>query len=392
MPVRSFVLRLYAVTLLLVCMAAGCSARIDDKTIELSYREHPGFCAGCDAFQLTFRTGGNAEFRGFGGCALPGSHSYRIPESDWRSLVQLFRSSDFVSIPRLGPHVFDSDAFLLTYRDARNSHEVIDTARGDKRLLKLEQTMRKAGRIEPWLTPTPELYREALARHWNVNTLNEEDDQNALTCAVRKTRIGAARVLLAAGSNVTPDAFRMSLRSGDSDLLQLLDAKAPIDPRSELAADLLHSAVRLNPASVRYLLSRGVAIDSRNAVGATALMTINHVDSGLQMFDFLLAHSANVNATDRVGKSAMHYAAEGADSGFIAKLARAGARVDIMDRQGFTPLMYAARSCKYWNVPALIEAGANPRRALDALPNEAQYLAHGTERNCRQTYQALTSR
>jgi ankyrin repeat protein len=88
----------------------------------------------------------------------------------------------------------------------------------------------------------------------------------------------------------------------------------------------------------------------------------------------------------------MHYAAEGANSGFIAKLARAGARVDIMDRQGFTPLMYAARSCKYWNVPALIEAGANPRRALDALPNEAQYLAHGTERNCRQTYQALTSR
>jgi hypothetical protein len=163
MPVRSLPRRLYAFTLLLVCLATGCSARVDEKTIELSYEEHSGFCEGCDAFQLTFRYGGNAEFRGLGGCAIPGRHYFRTPATNWQALRSMFRSLNFFSIPRQGPMVYDATAITLTYRDSRRIHEVIDLLHDNAPLRRLEETMRKAGHIEPWITPTPELYRKALA-------------------------------------------------------------------------------------------------------------------------------------------------------------------------------------------------------------------------------------
>jgi ankyrin repeat protein len=353
-----------------------------------------GSSVGFPAFEITFRSGGNVEFHGLGGCALPGTHHYTIPDTEWKALVERVRSSDFFSMSRLGPTAYDVLYHTITYRDARRIHEVIDAARNDKQLNELEKAMRTAGHVEPWIEPTPELYRKASAKGWDINSRNE-DGWTALQCAVENKRDDLIRLLLKAGARVSPETFRAAFSfrvGGDTAILELLDEAAPLDVRSPMASELLRGAVHANPDTLRYLLDRGVSIDSRDSQGATVLMTINHRDPDLQTFDYLLSRKPDVNAIDRAGKSAMHYAAGAANSGFITKLAHAGARVDLEDRQGFTPLMYAADGCRYWNVRALMDAGADPKPALTAFPTAERQWSSRIDPKCRETQKVLATR
>jgi ankyrin repeat protein len=382
--------RLAALLVAAGSVTPGCLGRPDEGTIALSYEEHSGDCGTCPAFELTFRSGGNVEFHGLGGCALPGTHHYTIPEAEWKALVELVRSSDFFDIPRLGGTAVEG-ARIITYRDARRIHEVIDEGRDDSQLNAIEKAMRTAGHVGPWIAPTPKLYRKALAERWDVNSRNE-DGWTALQCAVVKNRDDAVRVLLQAGATISPETFKSTVFSNMDEgatILKILDHAAPLDVHSQMAADLLVTAAERNLEAVRYLLERGVPVDART--GTRAMFIVQNQKNPLPGLRLLLERGADPNARGAGGRTALHAAAVGDQSGLIAELAKAGAIVDAVDDEGFTPLMRAVAECHYWNVKPLLDVGADPRPALAAFPTEERQWSSGIEPKCRETQKALTT-
>jgi hypothetical protein len=253
--------RLPVSVFVLACLTMGCLRRPDEKQIVLSYREVHGDCGYCGSFELQFRSGGNVVFRGLGGCALPGTHRYRIPDVEWASLVKAFRDSDFFSIARTGRTIGGQHGPQITiaYRDARRVHETIDLA-GDRRLAALAQQLRRAGHVEHWLDSGPESYRAALADGWNVNS-RDERGENALACAAVEGRVDAARVLLDAGAAVSREAFRMAIFANpDATMLALFDSVAPLDVHGRLAHELLVLAANEQKhEALVYLRKRGVS-------------------------------------------------------------------------------------------------------------------------------------
>ena len=74
----------------------------------------------------------------------------------------------------------------------------------------------------------------------------------------------------------------------------------------------------------------------------------------------LLKQGADVNAAQTDGMTALHWAASRGDAELAAMLLAAGARVDVLTRNGnYTPLHLAARSGRAPVVKALLGAGAD---------------------------------
>lgn len=60
----------------------------------------------------------------------------------------------------------------------------------------------------------------------------------------------------------------------------------------------------------------------------------------------LIRRGADVNAVDKVGRTALHLASSAWRLGPVKSLLRAGSDIFAADREGFTPLMLAAASCQ----------------------------------------------
>jgi len=109
----------------------------------------------------------------------------------------------------------------------------------------------------------------------------------------------------------------------------------------------------------------------------------------------LLAHGADPNLkTGEKDETALHHAALGSDTGNISLLQEHGAQIDSQDSAGLTPLMYAARTCSYWNIQSLLDAGAqrhaaaaNGHTALD-LAQRDMTLSYDPP-NCERTRERL---
>ena len=99
----------------------------------------------------------------------------------------------------------------------------------------------------------------------------------------------------------------------------------------------------------------------------------------------LLAAGAPVNAVNRRGATALHYACDprplsptwdpDAQRRIIELLVSAGAAVDHSDRGGVTPLHRAVRARRPAAVAALLSAGANPRAATRKAGSTPLHLA-----------------
>lgn len=84
-------------------------------------------------------------------------------------------------------------------------------------------------------------------------------------------------------------------------------------------------------------------------------------EGNLRRVQEIIGEGADVNRTDQSGRSALAHALADPPSAveMMGILARAGAKLDIQDHDGFTPLMRAARDGNASAVRALIALGAN---------------------------------
>jgi quinoprotein dehydrogenase-associated probable ABC transporter substrate-binding protein len=109
---------------------------------------------------------------------------------------------------------------------------------------------------------------------------------------------------------------------------------------------------------VRYLLSHGAHVDSRDGEGYTPL--INAVRFGFVDIAALLAdHKADPNRTNLGNWTPLMYAAWGDKPDLVKILASHGAKLDAVDNDGLTPLAIAAQNAKIKAAEALVAAGAD---------------------------------
>ena len=105
------------------------------------------------------------------------------------------------------------------------------------------------------------------------------------------------------------------------------------------------------------LKSPGLKVDQPNSAGETALM-MAALRGHEEWLPQLVAQGA---AIERDGWTPLHYAATGPQPATVAWLLERGARIDTRSPNGTTPLMMAARYGSEESVDLLLRRGADPK-------------------------------
>ncbi|HXO43273.1 MAG TPA: ankyrin repeat domain-containing protein [Thermoanaerobaculia bacterium] len=154
------------------------------------------------------------------------------------------------------------------------------------------------------------------------------------------------------------------------------------------ADNLGQAALRAETDVVVALLDAGVDVNATVAGGLTPLGEAGGigcvgseaaVDARLATIDALLQHGANVKWRDSLGNTILMHGVL-CPVPVVAKLVAAGAPLDAVNAQGFTPLMMAFAQGKWDVAELLVEHGARlSRKAMDQLffekPTDPKKLA-----------------
>lgn len=125
--------------------------------------------------------------------------------------------------------------------------------------------------------------------------------------------------------------------------------------------NVARAAAQNNPLRVRELVSTDRSPNDTSDDGRTALHYAA-INGNLQIAAIVLKAGAWLNVKDKQGNAPLHYAAEFDRTEFVELVGDLGATIDIEDKQGATPLMMAAKRGNVAVARVLLKKGANPRK------------------------------
>jgi len=179
----------------------------------------------------------------------------------------------------------------------------------------------------------------------DMNTLGEVYGHPAHPTSSKMTALDLMRLLLAHGTN--PNA---PLKTPATQR-----AHTPGEPTlNEGSTPLMRAAKNGDSAAIRLLLENGADPNIRAKNGTTALMFAAGLGRGtgafandyateadlLQAVKVLVAAGADVNAVSEAGQTPLHFGAQASDE-IVRFLAESGAKLDVKDKQGRTPVEMA---------------------------------------------------
>ncbi|XP_008104121.1 neurogenic locus notch homolog protein 4 [Anolis carolinensis] len=154
---------------------------------------------------------------------------------------------------------------------------------------------------------------------------------------------------------------------------RLLASGADVNARDQWGRTPLHSAVAADALGVFQILlrQRQTDLDASTQDGSTPLILATRL-AVENMVEELVANHADVRATDKRGKSALHWAAAVNNVRAALVLLRNGADKDALDNRAQTPLFLAAQEGSYQVASLLLQHGAkqNIRDHLGRLPKD----------------------
>jgi ankyrin repeat protein len=179
----------------------------------------------------------------------------------------------------------------------------------------------------------------------DMNTLGEVYGHPARATSNKMTALDLMKVLLTHGANPntrlkTPTTQR---------------AHTPGEPTlNEGSTPLMRAAKNGDSAAIRLLLANGADPNARAKNGTTPLMFAAGIGFGtgtfandyatpaelLESVKVLVAAGADVNAVSEAGQTPLHFGAQASDD-IVKFLAESGAKLDVKDKQGRTPVEMA---------------------------------------------------
>ena len=112
--------------------------------------------------------------------------------------------------------------------------------------------------------------------------------------------------------------------------------------------------------SLEFALARGVAVDTKDDLGRSALLLATHDAGSLELVKLLHARGARIDEPDIGGRAAISWAAADGHIEILRWLAAQGAAVDRKDVEQRTPLFHAVSTEQREAVEFLLDHGANP--------------------------------
>lgn len=192
------------------------------------------------------------------------------------------------------------------------------------------------------------LHKAAMRDHRAVMTLLINGGANVNV----KDNHGRTPLAEAAGSR-TPDAVKLLLDSGAkadgfalgqaAGLGRLETVKLLLDARANPDDGLVRAAQGGHVEIVKLLLQKGADVKTRaqSDLGDTALHTAA-LQGGVETVELLLKHGADPNAVNNESQTPLHRAIAGdSDLRRVKLLVESGARLDIPDKNGMTPVRFA---------------------------------------------------
>jgi hypothetical protein len=153
---------------------------------------------------------------------------------------------------------------------------------------------------------------------------------------------------------------RLAVEISRGDVEALRKALTEVTDQTSKDAALALAARQGNVEAIRVLYEAGASISAQDRLGRTALMSaVQSRTPNAEVVRALISMGANPNARDtQEGTALARAAGPFGDAETIRVLVEAGADVNAADRNGMTPLMWAARFGSAEKVKALIAAGA----------------------------------
>ena len=133
-----------------------------------------------------------------------------------------------------------------------------------------------------------------------------------------------------------------------------------IDESTNIVVDLFDACRTRNPIALRETLERDSAEINAVDVNGDSALHIAARDYNPQCLQILLKYEANVNAVNNYKWSALHTAASCYNYNGMKILLECGAKVNIKSDRGETPLRVASNNGEYTCIQLLLKYDADP--------------------------------
>ncbi len=212
----------------------------------------------------------------------------------------------------------------------------------------------------------------------DMNTLGEVYGHPGRPTSSKVTALELMKVLIEHGANVNARLKSPTVQR----------AHTPGEPTlAEGTTPLMRAAKNGDAATLRLLLDHGADVNARQKNGTTALMFAAGLGFGtgtfandyategqlLESVKVLMAVGADVNAVNEAGETPLHYGAHASDD-IVTFLAENGAKLDVKDKQGRTPVEMALGVGLHGHAggpPTVREGTANLLRQLMSREDKA---------------------
>ena len=170
-----------------------------------------------------------------------------------------------------------------------------------------------------------------------------------------------------AGNTVLHAAINNS--GNPQQISRILDQRSPLDARNRDGDTALHIAVRLNQReNGEFLISRGASIFALNGIGDSPLYVAL---SSTPMREWMI-NPKTLTATDGLGNTILHYAAQWNLDSAVPVIIRSGLSVETVNATGQTPVFMALRTDFISTIRIFTEFNAN----INARDNQGNSVLH----------------